>query len=367
MSKRRQNPSQLDKQFPSNSKHSWRRALFGLLTLISFLGLWSLQSRRNAKQAWPATQHQRIANQHVSAWASEQGRYTMLLIGTDQRPQDKIGNADVIIVASIDQAHKRIAFMSIPRDTQVTFPNGKYAKINESLHAGGPELTMALTENLLGMPINHYGLTYFSGLVQLINTIQGIRIHIPKPMYYQTGDKQYGIIQLHPGTQTLNGEQALAFVRYRNDTLGDIGRTNRQQTFLAALAHKLLDPHNIQYIPAISRDWSKTVETDLSLADSINLAGHINELKTFSTIHETLPGSFHNPSRSDPSDLSYWVINPAQARYTAKQFFTDGILQTNPIQDPQVTKYWSPPTTEKQVTKPPEKFAEIHIHEADSG
>lgn len=271
-------------------------------------------------------------------------RQTILLIGTDARMGDPLGNADVLCVASIDDKHRRVELLSIPRDTQVAFPDGRYHKINDALAISGPELTLQVVENLIGLPIDHYAVTRFDGLVHIIDQIGGIHIDVPERMHYVTGDKTHGVIRLEPGEQRLNGEQALGFVRFRHDALGDIGRTRRQQSFLVALKAQLLRPQTIPKLPGIVMDAVNSMQTDMTLVDLGKLATHAKQYASYQSIHETLPGSFHNPVAGRTDDLSYWVINPKQARYAAKQFFEDGIVQVNPIQDPAQTHSWQYPT-----------------------
>jgi polyisoprenyl-teichoic acid--peptidoglycan teichoic acid transferase len=328
---------------PQNRARKWL-GITGSTLLVS-AALWIGASFVTDHPLWPVSNTLQAGKAaHSKSFESTPGRFTALLIGTDLRPQDNIGNADVIVVASIDERNNRVELMSVPRDTQVPFPDGKYHKINESLHVGGPDLTMSLVENLLGMPIDHYALTHFDGLVNMIDTIHGIHINVPKRMYYLTGDKKYGIIHLHKGEQTLNGEQALAFVRYRKDTLGDIGRTERQQMFLTALAKKLSNPASIRYLPSIAKQLWNSVDTDISISDLPRIIRETNKMRSYSVIHETLPGSFHDPVPGDLMDLSYWVVNPVQARYVARQFFCSGVVQNNPVQDPETTQSWAPPT-----------------------
>jgi len=270
-------------------------------------------------------------------------RTNILLIGTDSRPADVSGNTDVLILCSIDDINKKIELLSIPRDTKVRYPNGSYAKINESLNIGGPSLTVNLVRELLKQPIDHYALTHFGGLVDIINTIGGIPVDVKERMFYNTGDKQYNIINLHPGYQTLTGAQALGFVRFRHDALGDIGRTLRQQEFLKALTQKLLQPTNIVHLPVLVHEFWGTMDTDMSIFDVASIATNAPNIKNYMLIHETLPGSFHDPDPSVLNDASYWIVNPQQASYAAAQFFSAGIVQANPIQDPDQTATWKPP------------------------
>ncbi|MFD1674907.1 LCP family protein [Alicyclobacillus fodiniaquatilis] len=302
--------------------------------------------------AYGAT-HLPLAHSHVQAahlkhmLPPDPDRETILLIGTDARIGDPLGNSDVLCVVSLDDKHRRVEMMSIPRDTQVAFPDGRYHKINDALLQGGPSLTLQMVENLIGLPVDHYAVTRFDGLVNTINRIGGIDINVPARMHYYTGDKQYGVIDLKPGQQHLNGEQALAFVRFRHDALGDIGRTERQQAFLTALKQQLLRPATIPKLPGLLTAVSRSVDSDMTLVDMGRLASQAQKYAGYKTIHETLPGSFHDPNPNVPNDLSYWVVNPRQARYAAKQFFADGIVQQNPVQDPAQTHTWTYPKLDK--------------------
>jgi len=271
------------------------------------------------------------------------GRETILVLGSDKRPEDPRGNADVLLVASLDDSHRRIELLSIPRDTQVAFPDGRYHKINEALASGGPEETCMLVERLIGLPIDHYAIVRFDALVRMVDRIGGLDIDVPRNMDYRTGDKVYGVIHLRKGRHHLNGEQALQFVRYRHDALGDIGRTERQQAFLVALKDQLLRPQTLPRLPEVALDAWKMIDTDMSLGNISRLAAHAPQYKTYRTVHTTLPGSFHDPDPSIPGDLSYWVVNPVEARYVAKRFFADGEAPLRVIQDPRETRTWLPP------------------------
>lgn len=273
------------------------------------------------------------------------GRTNILLIGTDTRPNQTGGNTDVMILCSIDPQNKRIEMMSVPRDTKINLPDGSVGKINAALSMGGPQATINIVSTLLNEPIDDYALTHFGGLVNVIDTLHGITINVPEPMHYNTGDKKWNMINLKPGVQTLNGVQALGFVRFREDALGDIGRTERQQQFLTALAQKLLRPANVTKLPALVNEFYSTVQTNMSMLQILTLASQANQFKSYKIIHETLPGSFHNPDPNIPGDLSYWIVNPNEAKWSAQQFFNDGVVQSNPIQDPSVTQNWTKPTT----------------------
>lgn len=312
----------------------------GLLLVIAVLSIWREEMPRLSNMLHAKTNPATPQPIHISS-PREPDRETVLLIGTDARHGDPLGNSDVLCVASLDMAAKRIELLSIPRDTQIAYPDGVYRKINDALAQGGPEMTVRMVQSLIGIPINHYAVTHFAGLVKMIDDLGGIQLRVPHAMHYRTGDKQYGVIDLKKGLQHLNGEQALGFVRFRHDALGDIGRTERQQAFLIALQHELTKPSNLAHLPNLVLDFGKTVDTDMNFVDLGYLAKNAKLYASFPAIHETLPGSFHDPKLGQVGDLSYWIVNPKQARYTSHQFFEEGRVQQNPIQDPNQTHAWT--------------------------
>jgi LCP family protein required for cell wall assembly len=276
-------------------------------------------------------------------------RRNILFIGTDARPGETAGNTDTLILCSIDDKNRRIELLSIPRDTKVQYPDGHWGKINESMRAGGPALTMNLVYNLVRQPIDDYVIAHFDGVVQVVNAMGGITLTVPERMHYNTGDKEYGHINLYPGTQHLDGVQALQFVRFRHDAMGDIGRTERQQQFLEAAARQLFQPGNIARLPQIIHAALQAFDTDLTAGDLATYAAHAHDYANYAILHETLPGSFHDPV--GPGDASYWVVNSSEAVYVAGQLFEHGVVvQSNPVQDPVGTAQWQPPSPSSNGT-----------------
>jgi len=277
-------------------------------------------------------------------------RLTVLVMGTDTRPNDSGGNSDVLMVVSLDRQHNRIEMLSIPRDTRVFIPTVGYRKINQSLALGGPNLTLELVSQLIQEPIAHFATIRFQGLVDTINALGGVTMNVPKSMYYNTGDRQYGVIYLKKGLQHLTGEQALGFVRYRHDELGDIGRTERQQVFVSALTKEILQPANITKLPKLVGVLASSITSDMNVLDLTDIFTDAHRYQNQPILHETLPGSFQDPQA--PGYPSYWFINPNQSAYVTKQLFQFGKVQSNPIQDLLTTQKWLPPDATNKPSAP---------------
>ncbi|MFF8786382.1 LCP family protein [Streptomyces sp. NPDC015125] len=148
--------------------------------------------------------------------------------------------------------------VSLPRDSWVTIPpyirpeTGKHYrasknKLNAAFSFGGPDLLVQTIEHNTGMHVDHYTEIGFAGFVGIVDAVGGVPLCLDRDIR----DKKSGA-NLTKGCHTLDGRTALAFVRQRHqEAKGDLGRSQNQQKFLAALARKaatpgvLLDPSTV--------------------------------------------------------------------------------------------------------------------------
>ncbi|MFF2960323.1 LCP family protein [Streptomyces sp. NPDC057963] len=144
--------------------------------------------------------------------------------------------------------------VSLPRDSNVEIPSfkgsdsgklyparGRFTKLNAAYAMDGPELLVRTVEFNTGLHIDHYVEIGFGGFAKIVDAIGGVELDIPKGFK----DKKSGA-DFKAGTQTLNGEQSLAFVRTRYAFAeSDLARTKNQQKFLAALASQTATPSTI--------------------------------------------------------------------------------------------------------------------------
>ena len=128
--------------------------------------------------------------------------------------------------------------ISIPRDSYVPIPGHGSNKINAALGFGGPALLVQTVESVTGLHINHYMGIGFEGLVDVTNKVGGVYICLKTAVH----DQDSGV-NLPAGCQTLNGTQALEFVRDRHSfATGDLQRIQDQREFLKALLSKATSP-----------------------------------------------------------------------------------------------------------------------------
>ncbi|RSS79793.1 LytR family transcriptional regulator [Streptomyces sp. WAC06614] len=190
---------------------------------------------------------------------------TYLIVGSDSREglsdADKkklhTGSADgkrtdsMMILAACSSGNTMV---SLPRDSDVEIPSfvgsqsgkkfpaqGRRVKLNAAYAEDGPELLVRTVEHNTGLRIDHYAEIGFAGFANIVNALGGVELDIEKGFK----DEKSGA-DFQAGKQTLNGEQALAFVRTRYAFAeSDLARTKNQQKFLSALASQAATPGTI--------------------------------------------------------------------------------------------------------------------------
>jgi len=146
-------------------------------------------------------------------------------------PKSFQGRSDTILVCRLDPIANSLSVLSIPRDTQARIPGYRgLQKINGANAFGGPLLAAQTIDDLLGIPVDHYAVINVHGLVELVDELGGITVVVPKRMKYTDNSAKLKI-NLDPGPHVLSGVEAMGFVRFRHDALGDIGRVQRQELF----------------------------------------------------------------------------------------------------------------------------------------
>lgn len=234
-------------------------------------------------------------------------RTNILILGVDARPgQDNKGHArsDTLLLVSLDPNLKKVAIVSIPRDTRVKL-NGATDKINSANVYGGPELATKLVGEIMSIKVDYYVEMDFTGFKNIIDTLGGVDINVPQRMSKPSED-----IDLQPGQQRLNGSQALGFVRFRDYTYGDIGRTEAQQQFLKALSKEVLQAKTVTRLPSLVSELHQSIYTNISVSDMLKLAAWAPAFNSEGIYAQTLPGTFYE-ERDAYGELtaSYWVVD----------------------------------------------------------
>ncbi len=204
----------------------------------------------------------------------EEGRINILLLAIGGEGHSGQNLADTIMIASIRPADHQVALLSIPRDLYVPVPGEEYySKINavhaygEAQKAGeGPETLRKTAEEITGLPIHYYGRVDFTGFKQIVDAVGGVTITIDNSFF-----DYWHKISFSAGTEKMDGERALAYVRARyieGPEGGDFKRAARQQQVLVSLKEKIFSLNTALDFTALSGildSVSDNVRTDLHL------------------------------------------------------------------------------------------------------
>lgn len=217
----------------------------------------------------------------------------ILLVGSDSREGSDIagetpGLADTTILLHINASRTAITGVSIPRDSMVQRPDclnpdgttiaSEFDQFNEAFAIGGIGCTQRTVEQLTGIRTDHFAVINLAGFEDMVDAIDGVPICVPQEI-----NDDIGKIYLPAGTYNATGEQALGYVRERHVSSpnGDLGRMKRQQTFLAAMARKVLSSETLTN-PARLYDFldaaTKSLTTNPDLASISELSGLAREI-----------------------------------------------------------------------------------------
>ncbi|MEU3189984.1 LCP family protein [Streptomyces sp. NPDC006992] len=249
--------------YDGRPRPDWRRRTkWTLLTLVVVLLVWSVGT-----YFWADSKLRREVDLSIVEDRPDAGDGTnYLIVGSDSRegmsdeerqnlhtggPTDG-GRTDSIMILHVGSNGNTM--ISLPRDSNVEVPSytgsesGKkypaqhrHTKINATYAEDGPTLLVRTVEHNTGLRIDHYAEIGFGGFAKIVDAVGGVEMDIPRDIK----DKKSGA-DFEKGKQTLDGREALAFVRTRYALPGsDLDRTKNQQKFLAALANQAATPGTV--------------------------------------------------------------------------------------------------------------------------
>ncbi len=253
---------------------------------------------------------------------------TILVLGSDRRQKNSKepgaettgpGRSDTIMLIRTGGGHK--ARLSIPRDTVVEIPGHGLQKINAAHAFGGPALSISVIERWLGIPINHLVEVNFENFPQLIDAMGGIDYTGGCIISRLDGGFSQGgyTLRLSKGTHHLNGKQALALARTRENLCApsetDLQREEHQQALFTDMKNTLLSPSSFLRLPWIAWNAPPTIISDMSGETLIGLFGGL-------AVSGTPPTRVLKPSGSItlPDGGQGLTVSESERRAAVKRF-----------------------------------------------
>ncbi|MEA5580390.1 LCP family protein [Nodularia harveyana UHCC-0300] len=222
----------------------------------------------------------------------------------DGSPESFAGTSDTMLLVRLNPSNKTMRVLSIPRDTMIAIPEKGLTRVSDANAQGGPVLAARVVSRTLNnAPIDRYVRISTSGLRQLVDQLGGVDVFVPQEMQSQNTSNQLSI-NLVSGWQTLDGEKAEMFARFREPGLGDLPRVQRQQVLITALLQRLNSPTVLPRLPQLTRLMRKYFDTNLKIEEMMALVNYSINLERDNFQMTILPGSFSRFSQ-DPN--SYWL------------------------------------------------------------
>ncbi|MFC9247210.1 LCP family protein [Streptomyces sp. NPDC057136] len=256
------------------------------------------------------------------------GPLNILIIGTDKRTgkgnegygdKGSTGHADTNILFHVSADRTNATAMSIPRDLmtdipdcETTQPDGskevipgtENARFNVSLGQEGrdPGCTMRTVKEITGISVNHFMMVDFNAVKELSTAVGGVKVCLAKPV--KDPDSH---LDLPAGVSTIQGEQALAFVRTRHSfgNQSDLDRIKIQQQFLGSMIRQMKSDDTLTsasklYKLADTATKALTVDSGIgSVKKLMDLAKVLGKVDTKNITFVTMP-VIDNPDEPEP-------------------------------------------------------------------
>lgn len=278
---------------PQGQHHvNLRRAaiVIGSLLLLGFIALvagFSVAFHRTPLQVisgqWTPSPQEVFGKDHI----------LVLVEGLDYDYNDKDeefstqSRSDVIKAVDLDFRTNNVYALSVPRDMDAMLPNGQEAKINQAQADGGTPEAEAVIAKWLGIPrFDRYVVLRINTTKDIINAIGGIDVNVKDSdcLKYRTDctggridyDDNWGHLHIHfkEGAQHLDGDQAVAYARFRHDWCSDPCRIMRQDQVMQAALNKMRgDKFNtLVHLSDLINVFRHDVSTNLTQSEQISLA-----------------------------------------------------------------------------------------------
>lgn len=245
---------------------------------------------------------------------------------------------DTIIYLKYNVETGKIGMMSIPRDTSiVSNPTlSSVYKINYMYQSKGIMSLVNQVENMLDVNIDYYLVFDASMLKEMVDAIGGVEVDVPIRMKYDDGSQDLHI-DLQPGKQVLNGEQAEGFVRFRHNNdmtvgypMGDVQRTEVQQDFIKSFISQVLSAKNISKIPDLINIGLKNTETNITAREATKYITDASKIDISGMYSCTAPGDLKDVGDKSSNWMSFYILNKSEAQNIIKtKFPSDGTNSDN--------------------------------------
>lgn len=227
-----------------------------------------------------------LVNDEVLNLKKDSGVINIALFGVDARKNTYEGTrSDAMMVLSYNQDAKEATITSVVRDTYAWINEDHgYDKINHAYSFGGPALAIQALNNNFDLDIEYYVAVNFNAVQEIIDAIGGVEVEVEG---YEIAEvnrviremKKQGVFETAPelsdtGVQTLNGQQALAYMRIRKVGNGDWERMERQREVLSEIFENVKTMKKSELV-SLAQDLLPYIKTNLPFKEVVSLGTEV--------------------------------------------------------------------------------------------
>lgn len=309
--------------------------IFVLLLTIGGFSYYQLQPAKHFKTAPVITPGNTSSNNSTDENKLSDSVLNILLLGSDQRKDEKIGHTDSMIIVHVDLKKHEYQTLSIPRDTRVYLDGYGYTKLTSVQYIiqatkgqkEGVQATVDAIGKLTGIPINYYVETNYWGFKSMVDAVGNVDVTVPfdvtltHPWYKENKNKV-----IKAGTHTFDGKMVTELVHERHSLKnGEYGRQQLQQATLVGIAKSALNPNKITHLPSLINSISDfLIATNMTTSDMVSLGLAVKNIDLESIHYHQLHGE--NKKMYDDvlkNNNDQVILDPEEIKDIATTYFID--------------------------------------------
>lgn len=262
-----------------------------------------------------------IGNSKEKNRTSDKNEILFLLLGIDAHDltEEKGARTDTMMLVKVNTSEEKVDILSIPRDTRIYIPGQEsMGKINSAHAHGGSELAVKTVSELLGLDLDYYVKLDYKIVEESVDEIGGVEVEVPQDMYYEDlAAEPPLVIDLKAGTQILDGQKSLQFLRFRKGYKdADLGRIKAQQQFVKAFIEQALKPKNLLKLPKMVPSYYRNVDTNIPMSTLTKMALSARKINMENINLNTIPGE-----GKWIDGVSYFIYDENELNKIVKELF----------------------------------------------
>ncbi|MFT4210889.1 MAG: LCP family protein [Microbacterium sp.] len=265
-----------------------------------------------------------------------EGSFNILLVGTDaceeayaqyfpgrcsgSEASEELNDVNILIHVSDNP--RRVTAISLPRDLMIAIPSctsesGSTSSamskqmLNTAYSYGGLSCVAKTVSQLTGENIDYAAKLTWGGVIEITNAIGGVEVCVENGIY----DESNTGLSLDPGTYTLQGVEALEFLRTRHGVGdgSDLARISNQQQYMSSLVRKIVSEGTLSNVATL-------YSLATTIVENVTLSTSLSNPLTLVQLALTLKGVSYDdivfvqyPTTADPEDSNRVVPNTSAA------------------------------------------------------